>query len=601
MSRIAGFCDLSCDRQRLNRMLMTMGARCGAERIIYEYEACTLMCFGEDALINGSDNSLNWGEECFRIILDGELYNKPEIIQELKILGHKFDNESDTETILHAYAQWGERTPEKIFGAFSFAIWHEYAKKLFVARDQMGVKPLFYALHDQGFLFASEIKTVLSYPGFSARIDRDSVAQILLIGPGRVPGSGVFKGIYELEPGHYGLYSDNKFKNYKYWSLTDREHTKSFQETADEVRTLVLDSIGRQLKSSLRIGAFLSGGLDSGIISAVCGQKMGAQGRKLDTFSVDYEDNDINFVAGTFQPERDNAYIDIMCAHIGSNHHWTVLSPQDLIKCLEAATCARDLPGMGDVDFSLMAFCRQIKKNVDVALSGECADEIFGGYPWFKSPTICPELGFPWSENLNYRAAFMNSHYSVDAKEFVADHIQTSLNKCDIIPACNHQERLIKQMTWLNQYWFMQTLIDRNDRMSCNSRLKIRAPFCDPRIAQYMYAVPWKYKHYEGREKGLLRYAMEGVVPSEILWRKKSPYPKTYDPAYTNLVREMLSVVINDCNAPIWDVVNINAVQRLMDEDFDKPWYGQLMKRPQTMAYILQIHVWLNKYNIILE
>lgn len=600
MSRIAGFCNLSCDKQQLDRMLMTMDSRCGAERIVYQCEACTLMHCVEEAPYIGSKNCLHWGGEYLKIILDGELYNKSEIIQQLIILGHRFENENDTEVILHAYAQWGERAPEKLLGAFSFVIWHECAKKLFVARDQMGVKPLFYALHDHGFLFASEIKTILSYPGFSACIDSEAVAQIMLIGPGRVPGSGVFKGIYELEPGYYGVYDNNKFRAYKYWCLADRDHTQSFRETADEVRALVLDSIERQFKPDNSVGAFLSGGLDSSIISAVCSQKLKEQGRRLNTFSIDYKDNDMNFVSGSFQPERDNAYIDIMCKHIGSEHHWTVLNPQDLIECLEVATFARDLPGMGDVDFSLMAFSKQIKKKVDIALSGECADEIFGGYPWYNNPAFHPTEGFPWSENIDYRASFMNNHYKINAKEYITDHIQTSLNKCDVVSAGN-QQHLIKQMTWLNQYWFMQTLIDRNDRMCRSSGLKIRAPFCDPRIAQYMYAVPWEYKRYSGREKGLLRYAMKGVVPNEILWRKKSPYPKTYDPAYAKLVRELLSVVINDPNAFIWEIVNKNAVQRLMDEDLEKPWYGQLMKRPQTMAYVLQIHVWLNKYSPILQ
>ena len=599
MSRIAGFCDLSCDELFLNKMLMTMESRCGAERMVYEYESCRLMYCGEDALINGTKSCLTLNGECYSIVLDGELYNKPEIIKCLNVVGHSLKDESDAEVILHAYARWGERTPEKLLGTFSFAIWHEKAGKLFVARDQMGVKPLFYALHDRGFLFASEIKTILSYPGFSARIDCEAVAQILLIGPGRVPGSGVFKGIYELEPGYYGVYDHNRFRVYRYWSLTDRAHTQSFQETADEVRALVLDSIVRRLKPHTSVGTFLSGGLDSGIISAVCGQELNRHGSRLNTFSVDYKDNDINFVAGNFQPERDNAYIDIMCKHIGSLHHWTILNSRDLIECLEAATFARDLPGMGDVDFSLMAFCNRIKKNVDIALSGECADEIFGGYPWFDHPEFQPAEGFPWSENVEYRASFINDHYNIKAKEYVADHIQTSLNKCDILPECDPRLRLIKRMTWLNQYWFMQTLIDRNDRMSCSSGLNIRAPFCDPRIAQYMYAVPWEYKRYSGREKGLLRYAMEGVVPNEILWRKKSPYPKTYDPAYTNMVKEMLSAVINDCNASIWEIVNKNAAQKLMDEDFEKPWYGQLMKGPQTMAYILQIYVWMNKYGVV--
>lgn len=594
MSRIAGLVQLSCDDGIKSRLFSSMHSKGYSDQKCTGDDLCNLLYCGRKSQCT----CLKWGGERYSIVMDGTLYNTAELIQQLKILGHCFDEHTDADIVLHAYAQWGADSVEKLLGVFSFAIWHECARILFIARDQMGVKPLFYATHRHGFIFSSEIKTILSYPTVTARIDGNAVAQIMLIGPGRIPGSGVFKGVYELEPGCYGVYSDQQFHKKRYWTLQDREHHLSFDETAEEVHSLVMDSIKKQTDYTDSFGAFLSGGLDSSVISAVGASVLREKGRILNTFSVDYTDNDKHFVSGKFQPERDNDYIEIMRRYLCSNHHWTILDPQNLIDCIETATVARDLPGMGDVDFSLLAFCEQIKQHVDIALSGECADEIFGGYPWFTDIDIHPLNSFPWSANIEFRASFINKTFLINANEFVMDHLSSCMAQCDILPECSGIDRKIKEMTWLNHHWFMQTLIDRNDRMSMESGLEIRAPFCDHRIATYMYAVPWTYKYYGNREKGLLRYAMKGVVPDEILWRKKSPYPKTYDPQYTNVVREMLAQLINDQHAPLWEIADRETARGLLIGDLQQPWYGQLMKGPQTMAYMLQINFWLKNYNV---
>ena len=594
MSRIAGIFDILYDESIKNALFETMQRPFFDNYDAYELRNGVMLCCSTDKQVG----YLNWEGERYRIIFDGELYNADELSKDLNLLGHELLNSSDAEIVMHAYAQWGTEAPERLLGVFTFAVWCEREKKLFLARDKMGVRPLFYAIHAGGLIFASEIKTILSYNTMRAQLDREGIAQVMLIGPGRVPGSGVFKGINELEPGCCAVYHDKKLITHRYWTLKDREHTESFEKTAEYVRWLVKDSILRQTQGDETVGAFLSGGLDSSIISAVYAQKLAECGCKLKTFSVDYVNNDQNFIPGSFQPERDNSYIELMQSVIQSEHHWTVLSPKDLIECLDIATCARDLPGMGDVDFSLLVFCDAIKKHVPVALSGECADEIFGGYPWFADLEINPQKGFPWSQNIEFRASFINDSISIDAKEYVFDIYNRAIGQCDILPENTQHERRIKQMTVLNQYWFMQTLIDRNDRMSMHSGLNIRAPFCDARIASYMYGVPWEMKRYGDREKGLLRYAMRDVLPNEILWRKKSPYPKTYDPAYSNLIKKMLGQMLEDHSAPIWELVERRTARNLTELDLQCPWYGQLMKGPQTMAYLLQINLWLKKYNI---
>lgn len=541
-----------------------------------------------------------WAGETYTLVYNGELYNTQEIRLELEKLGHTFTGHSDTEVVLHAYAQWAEACLDRFNGIFAFAVWEEKAQRLFLARDRMGVKPLFWKVHDGGLLFASEIKTILTYPTVKAELDAEGAAQVLLLGPGRAPGSGVFRGIQEIEPGCCGYYSGGKLAVWRYWQLRDREHRDSWEETLEKVRFLVTDAIRRQMISDVPIGTFLSGGLDSSLISAVCAGELKSRGEQLKTFSVDYADNEKYFVPGKFQPNADSHYIRIMESALGSEHHWTVLTPEALLAALEDATIARDLPGMADVDFSLLAFCGQIRPEVKVALSGECADEIFGGYPWYRDPEVRALDGFPWAQNTNQRLAFLHPDiaWNLDGAAFVREHYQRTLRESDILPGTTAQERRMKEMVNLNLRWFMQSLLDRKDRMSMYHGLEVRVPFCDWRIAEYLYSVPWEYKDYQGKEKGLLRHAMEGVLPEEVLWRKKSPYPKTWHPQYRELVSQQLQAVIDDSAAPIHQLVRKEALEELLRSEYVWPWYGQLMKAPQTMAYMLQINFWLKNYKI---
>ena len=541
---------------------------------------------------------LQWKGRDYTLIYNGELYNTQELRAQLEVLGHTFSGHSDTEVLLRAYAQWQEHCLSRLNGIFAFAVWEKREKRLFLARDRMGVKPLFYKLHRNGLLFASEIKTILCYPDVERKLDIEGIGELLLLGPGRTPGCGVFQGVRELEPGCCGFYEQGKLRINRYWNLKDRYHTENFEETAECVRWLVTDAIGRQMVSDVPIGTFLSGGLDSSIITALCAKETGEQ---LPTFSLDFQNNEKYFVPGKFQPNSDNSYIALMQDYLNTNHHWTVLTPEDLLDTLQKATIARDLPGMADVDFSLLCFCREISKEVKVALSGECADEIFGGYPWFRDPQVNPASGFPWAQNTDLRASFLSPGIDWDAGEFVRSRYQDTLRDCDILPETDEKTRKMKQMVYLNYRWFMQTLLDRKDRMSMCSGLEVRVPFCDHRIAEYLYGVPWEYKEYRGAEKGLLRYAMEGLLPHEVLWRKKSPYPKTHDPKYLQLVRGAMEPVLLDRQAPIWQIVNRKTVAELMAANLPQPWYGQLMQVPQTIAYLLQIDFWLQEYGVQIQ
>ena len=603
MCAIAGMIGLSFDDLTVDAMLETMRRRGPDAKGQYRELGCCLL-HSRLAIIDPDGGSqpmqFNWNNETYTIVYNGELYNTKELRDLLIKLGHIFEGHSDTEVVLHAYAQWSEDCVNKFNGIFAFAVWEQKRHKLFLARDRIGVKPLFYKLHENGLLFASEIKTILKYPSVKAELDLEGAAQILLMGPGRIPGSGVFRGFLELEPGCCGYYCCRKWSWKRYWKLTDREHRDTFEETAENVRFFVTDAIRRQMVSDVPIGTFLSGGLDSSLISSVCAREMEKDGEPLPTFSVDYENNDRYFVPGKFQPNSDGDYIRIMEQYLRTDQHWTVIQPHELVDALQSSTEARDLPGMGDVDFSLNVFCGQIRKDVKVALSGECADEIFGGYPWYRDPEVRAKAGFPWAQNTLERASFFAPHIAekLDATAFVNDHYQKTISQSDILPGTSPQERRMKEMVNLNHRWFMQTLLDRKDRMSMYHGLEVRVPFCDYRIAEYLYCVPWEYKDYQGREKGLLRYAMAEYLPEEVLYRKKSPYPKTYDPRYQELVSGLLQEVLKDQNAPIYQLVDKQALVNLLGAEYTWPWYGQLMKVPQTIAYMLQVNHWLKHYNV---
>ena len=463
-----------------------------------------------------------------------------------------------------------------------------------MARDAIGVKPLFFCRYQQGFLFASEIKTILAY-GVPAQLDAAGAVQLVMLGPGRLPGSGVFRGIQELEPGWCGIWEQGRWVPERYWHLTDREHRESFAETVEQVRYLVTDSIRRQMVSDVSIGTFLSGGLDSSIISAVCAAHQEAP---LHTFSVGYQNNDLFFSPTKFQPNSDETYIQTMVDFLQSDHHQTTLTPENLVDALEDATLARDLPGMADVDFSLLAFCQEIRKTCKVTLSGECADEIFGGYPWYRDPEVRAVEGFPWAQNTADRCSLLIPDLQSEGSTLVKDAYTDTCKSSDILPGTDPLERRMKEMMNLNVRWFMQTLLDRKDRMSMYSGLEVRVPFCDRRIAEYLYGVPWEYKDYQGREKGLLREATQGILPERIRMRKKSPYPKTWDPEYSRLVSSRMDALLADKNAKLFYMISRDALQKYFLRESNWPWYGQLMGKPQTMAYFLQLEFWLNKYNV---
>lgn len=536
------------------------------------------------------------------LVYNGELYNTAELRALLEARGHKFSTNTDTEAVLRAYAEWGADCLSRMNGIFAFAVWDEAARCLFIARDRIGVKPFYYTLYNGALYFASEIKGLLSC-GVPAELDAEGVREIMLLGPAIPCGSGVFKGVFELKPAECAVYDEQGLRKHIYWDYGCEGGTsESFDEVKEHVRSLVTDAITRQTVSDVPLCTFLSGGLDSSLISSVTARRFAEQGRRLHTFSVEYRDNAKYFKAGKFQPNSDDEYIQIMAKYLGTEHHRVIIDTPELVEALYTSTEARDLPGMADVDSSLLLFCKKVREFSTVALSGECADEIFGGYPWYRDKDIRMTDGFPWSQSTAYRAGLTRREFVPNekaAQEYVYAKYLDTIGRAESegLPPL---EKRMREMMRLNMEWFMQTLLVRKDRMSMYWGLEVRVPFCDHRIVEYLYRVPWEYKDYLGREKGLLREAMSSWLPEEVLWRKKSPYPKTHNPSYTAAVRERLREELSQPRCPVLDILDRGEIERLMEHGDHVQWYGQLMNDPQIMAYIIQINHWLKINNITL-
>ncbi len=541
-----------------------------------------------------------YGGETYTIIYNGELYNTGELRAELTAMGAVFETLCDTEVVLWSYILLREECVKRFNGIFAFGIWEHKKERLWLARDRMGVKPLFYAETDYGLVFASEIGGLLENPDIPREIDKTGLMELILMMPGRTPGCGVFRTIKELVRAECACFDKYGLTKRCYWQLRAKPHEDNIAQTAECVRYLVTDSIKRQLVSDVPVGTFLSGGLDSSIISSVSARSLAEEGKKLPTFSLDYRSNDRYFQKSKFQPTSDTEFIALMQNYLGCDSHVTTLDTPELAGALIPAMTARALPGMADVDSSMLLFCRDIKKHVTVALSGECADEIFGGYPWYRDETIRMSEGFPWAQSTSYRQSFLRDEIGelVDGKAYVDAAYQSTIARADLLPGESVTESRTREMMLLNMDWFMQNLLDRKDRMSMYSSLEVRVPFCDYRIAEYLYNVPWEFKDYKGFEKGLLRTAMEGFLPPEILWRKKSPYPKTHNPAYFHAAQKLLRNVINDSTSPLLSIVSGKRLAELLDGSEQVQWYGQLMAKPQTIAFFVQLNEWLKLYNV---
>ena len=542
-----------------------------------------------------------WQGAWYTIVYNGEIYNSAELRRELTVKGAVFHTDCDTETVLWSYIFYGEDCPKYLNGIFAFAVHDPKKEQVFFARDRLGVKPLFYTRQGGNFYFSSEVKGLFAHSGIRPQIDREGLWQLLYLAPVTLPGSGVFRGVEELLPAHAARVTEAGFFTWPYWQLEAKECRDDEKTAVATVRELFCDAVRRQLQSDVPLAVLLSGGLDSSAITAVAAEHLQGQGKRLSTYSFEYEGNKENFKATLFQPQGDDAYAADLAAELGTDHTVLTASTEAVAEHLIPAVLARDLPGQADIDSSLLYYCKCIKNRHTVLLSGECSDEIFGGYPWFYRPEMLYRDFFPWLHDPHTRIGlFDNTLVQAEAGlDFLREVYRRSISDCPVLQGECEADRTARVATWLSTRYFMTNLLARKDRMSMHSAVEVRVPFADHRILEYVFNLPWSIKYANGVEKGLLRKAMEGYLPPRVLWRKKSPYPKTHNPAYETRVREMLAVRLSK-GGFLARHLDHRRLAALLDGE-NETWFGQLMARPQLIAWLVQLDAWFEAYGVELR
>ncbi len=534
----------------------------------------------------------------YTICYNGEIYNCEELKKDLNEKGMNFKTNCDTEVVLYTYIIYGEECAEKLNGIFAFAIYDEKNDFVYLARDRFGIKPFFYSVVDSTFYFASEIKALLSVDKIKPEIDKKGIWQLLFLSPITLEGETVFKDIFEIKPAFCGTFSKKGLKLKKYFELTPEKLDITPKEAAQEVKRLLLDIVKRQVISDVPLCTFLSGGLDSSALSALASLEYKRQGKILSTYSFEYEDNKRNFKSSLFQPQGDDEFAVYLADYLGTNHTVLTVPTKTVADYLKRAVFHRDFPGQADIDSSLLYFCEQVKQNHTVAMSGECSDEIFGGYPWFYREEMLYSNFFPFVHDpfarinlFSKQKTYANEGYNYLSSVYINDIASVKTLESD-----SKASKTARVATHLSVKYFMTNLLERKDRMSMASSLEVRVPFADHRLAQFVYNVPWEIKFENGVEKVLLRNALHGFLPEKILWRKKSPYPKTHNPLYERLVSEMLEKRIESDDSRLAQLLDFDVYKQLKQKE-DITWFGQLMQKPQLLAWLLQLDYFLTDYN----
>ncbi len=530
----------------------------------------------------------------YTIILDGELYNGDKLKTQLEELGYKFKTNDDAEIILNTYIQYKERSLELFKGAYSFVIYDGY--QLFMARDKLGLKPLFYSLVNDSLFFGSEIKTLLAINSINRKISKENFIELFSFGPSFNKSHTPFENIFSVEPGEFITFSLRGLRRERYYKIPVKENTFTFEESKKIIKDLLNDAVKNQIKGE-KVGALLSGGLDSSIICSLLSKY-----QKLQTYCVDYADNEINFKSNNFQRSRDNDYALIMANYLDTKHHEYKITAKSLADNLFNSMIARDKPAMADIDSSLYCFAKYLNQNENIVFSGECSDEIFGGYPWFYRNDSNESL-FPWIRNIDNRINILNKEYqNYNYNEYLESEYSNALNDIEYLSTENEENRKWRKLTNLTINYFMPNLVQRNDSQGLSNGLIMRVPFADIDLLEFIYNLPKEYKYRNGTEKYILREAFSDELPLEITTRKKSPYPKTFDPNYFKLVSNNLMERFNDEYSVLNKLFNKNEIIKIIDNPENQvPWFGQLMTSPQLIAYLIQFDQWVKYYNIDLD
>ena len=532
--------------------------------------------------------------EEYQIVIDGEIYNEDELFAELKDI-YPMHNTTE-ELVFYAWKHWGMQFSSHLEGAYTFLIGNK--EQLLVVKDPLGLRPIYYCENNGNWYVSNSIKTLLNKSEKKAVLAKEGILELFSFGPGISEDKTLLKGIFTVPMGSYLEIKHHTANIYKYYELPVYEHKDNVEETAKHVKDLLLHSVNQQKQGCK--SSFLSGGLDSSILTALCAQK------DWNTYSLDYEGNKENFHSNMYQVSMDTDYINMMKDKYPLlHHHDLMITQKELASLLEEAMLAREMPGMADVDSSLLWLCKQVKQQEDVIISGECSDEIFGGYPWFYREELKDLDTFPWLRSTKERISLLNKKYqTLEFEEYIKKQYDNTLKDIQYLDSDTQEDKLARKHTLLCLHWFMQTLVVRQ---VCEGRwagVNIRTPFANVRLLEYVYNIPWKMKFLNDEEKGILRKAFADILPKEVCERKKNPFPKTHNPIYAQIVSDIVKDTLKDKNSPLHKLFDDKKLDELIQskgESFQLPWYGQLMSGPQLLAYLYQIHCWIKDFDIEIE
>ncbi|MFF0146020.1 asparagine synthase (glutamine-hydrolysing) [Amycolatopsis sulphurea] len=527
----------------------------------------------------------------------GEVYNHHELRVELRRRGHEFRTRSDTEVVLHAYREWGPEVATRLEGMYAFAVWDEFRQQLVLIRDRLGVKPLYWAEIDGGLAFASEPKALFAHPELEPRVDGAGLREAcsLLFST----GATLWQGVREVEPGGMVVLDRNGITESRYWQLDARPHNDDRDATIERVRELVDHAARTQLEADVPLCSLLSGGLDSSVITALIAGELRPEGERLRSYAVDYSDQAEQFTGDVLRTGHDTPFAAEAGAFIGTDHSTVVLDPMALLDPANraAVVIARDSPiGVGDMDTSLYLLFGEIRKHSTVALSGEAADEVFGGYPWFHNPKALASPTFPWLLVTGDEAA-VPLHPDVAAKLDIAtfrdDTYRDALAAVPHLDAETPEEYRQREMQHLSLTRWLRQLLHRKDRLSMAQGLEVRVPYCDHRLVEYAFNAPWALKSFDGREKSLLRAAGRGLVPESVLTRPKNHYPATHHPEYNRGLQALAAAALSTRDGQVRDIVDETQIKPLLDAPAEGLEWGQRLR----LERVVDLALWLDHHN----
>lgn len=545
--------------------------------------------------------TITFQENTYTMLYDGFVSNPEALAMELEIRQISTKEMSLEEVLLFSFIIQGEDFIKNVRGAFAMAIYQENEKKLFLFRDALGLRPLFYTQKGKALVFASEIKALFQYPGIQPTLNLEGLTQLLSLGPARQPGSAIFADIYEVKPGHFITYDNDGLQEKIYHRFEIKEHTDSYEDTKEQINYLLNQSIDSLKSSVMPMASLLSGGLDSSIVTAKLANSTASP---LASYSLEFDNSRQHFKSNAFQPALDAPFVVEMVNHLGTKHTVHTCDNQAQLDYLRKSVEAHDLPAMADVDSSYLYFCEKVGKQHKIIFTGECADEIFCGYPWYHTDQEDPKT-FPWSIDLAPRQSLLRDDLIsvLQMKDCVQNAYLNTCREIGLDGKNTPADMLHRKTFYLTIRYFMQTLVNRGDRAAAFHSMDARVPFAHQELTEYLFNVPYEMKAKDGERKHLLREYATGLLPEEIRTRKKSPYPKTYDPGYEALINQELLQALSKPDCPLLAIVDKEKAENFCRQvkDLGRPWYGQLMAGPQLVAHYLQILYWIEAYKIKID